>query len=62
MLFLKLWEIRMTATVISFSSAIAACWKGGRREQAVALLHKMRESGITANVISRRAAISTEGQ
>ena len=48
------------ADVISFDVAISACGKGGKCEQAVALL--IRESGITANVISWRAVISKGGQ
>ena len=38
--------------MISFNAAISACEKGKQREQAFVLFHKMRKTGMTANVIS----------
>ena len=53
------------ANVISLSAAISACNAADRWEQALTLLHKMRESSLAANVVSLSAAISAcdkEGQ
>ena len=44
--------------MISFKAAISACGKGGQWKSALLLLCKMREAGMTANVISFNAGIS----
>ena len=46
----------MIAIVISFSAAISACEKVEQWEQALALLHNMRETGLTAYVIRHTAS------
>ena len=48
----------MIANVISFSAAISACEKAAQCDQALALFHRMRETGLTADVISFSTAIS----
>ena len=40
----------MTANVISYITAISACGMEWLWEQPVAMLHKMRIAGMTANV------------
>ena len=47
-----------TANVISFTAAFSMCEKGGRSQQALALLHNMRDTGTTADVICFNVAIS----
>ena len=46
----------MIANAISFSAAISACEKVEQWEQALALLHNMRETGLTAYVIRHTAS------
>ena len=46
----------MTAKEISSNAAISACEKGVQKGQFFALFHNMREAGMTANVISFKAA------
>ena len=54
------WLQRSMASVdaIAFGAAISACEMGAGLEQALALLRKMHETGMTAGVISLSAAIS----
>ena len=42
---------------ISFSATISACEKGGQWEQALTLLHKICDTGMTDSVISLNAVI-----
>ena len=48
------------ANAISFNAGISACEKGKQWQQALPLFHKMRKTGMTADVISCRTAISAE--
>ena len=51
-------QLGVTANVIGFNLAISACEKGGQWEQALTVLRKMRETGMTLVVISFGATIS----
>jgi pentatricopeptide repeat domain-containing protein 1 len=44
--------------VISYSVAMSACEKGGKREEARERLREMENQGVTQDVISSNAAIS----
>ena len=46
------------AIVISFSAAISAFDQGRQWEQALTLLHKMSDTGMTANMISTRSVLT----
>ena len=41
-----------TANMIIFSASISACERGGQWEQALTLLHKMRENSMMSDVIT----------
>ena len=46
--------------MISLNAAFSACEKGGQWEQALTLLHKMCDPGMTANVIGFKVAMSPQ--